>query len=162
GMANHATRVRKHIERQGIDKVESFIDTCLSLENLIDPMSPFIVRRAAPPKDDGDEAGASEIPKLRAKSYMDKYINPPDFVDAQKRRVKEEKEKAKRFPEEPQRDVLLFLIEHAPLEKWERDVLEIVRTEAYYFAPQGQTKTINEGWASYWHSKLMTEKALKP
>ena len=47
GMANHATRVRRHIERLGIEKVESFIDSCLSLENLIDPMSPFIARKAA-------------------------------------------------------------------------------------------------------------------
>ena len=38
-------------------------------------------------------------------------------------------------PSEPERDVLLFLLDHAPLERWERDVLEIVRDEAYYFAP---------------------------
>src|SRR5438046_6436902 len=47
GMANHATRVRRHIERLGIEKVEAFIDSCLCLENLIDPMSPFITRRSA-------------------------------------------------------------------------------------------------------------------
>jgi stage V sporulation protein R len=161
GMANHATRVRKHIERQGIDKVESFIDVCLSLENLIDPMSPFIVRRAAPPREEPNLTEANEVPKLRAKAYMDKYINPPDFVDRQRQRVQKEKDRVKKFPEEPQRDVLLFLIENAPLEKWERDILEIVRAEAYYYAPQGQTKVMNEGWASYWHSKIMTEKALR-
>jgi stage V sporulation protein R len=159
GMANHATRVRKHIERHGIEKIEAFIDTCLSLENLIDPMSPFIVRRAQPKEDDDGEA--REVPKLRAKNYMDRFINPPDFVERQKQRVKNEKEKVKRFPEGPERDVLLFLLEHAPLERWERDVLEIVREEAYYFQPQGMTKVMNEGWASYWHSKIMTEKALR-
>ena len=159
GMANHATRVRKHIERQGIEKIESFIDTCLSLENLIDPMSPFIVRKAAPRPDEEPEDG--DVPKLRAKNYMDKFINPPEFMARQKQRQKTEKEKVKRFPEERQRDVLEFLIDHGPLEKWERDVLEIVRDEAYYFAPQGQTKIMNEGWASFWHSKIMTEKALR-
>ena len=56
--------------------------------------------------------------------------------------------------------MLLFLLEHAPLERWEHDVLSIIRDEAYYFAPQGQTKIMNEGWATYWHSKIMTEKAL--
>lgn len=160
GMANHATRVRKHIERHGIEKIESFIDACLSLENLIDPMSPFIKRRAETPADE-DRAEPPEIPKLRAKNYMDKYINPPEFVEKQKEKLRAEREKAKRFPEEPQRDVLLFLIEHAPLERWERDILEIVRDEAYYFAPQAATKIMNEGWAAYWHSKIMTEKALK-
>ena len=51
GMANHATRVRRHIERLGIEQVEAFIDACLCLENLIDPMSPFIVRKAAPERE---------------------------------------------------------------------------------------------------------------
>ncbi len=51
------------------------------------------------------------------------------------------------FPEQPEKDVLLFLIEHAPLKNWQRDVLTIVRDEAYYFYPQAQTKIMNEGWA---------------
>jgi len=58
--------------------------------------------------------------------------------------------------------VLLFLIEHAPLKPWQRDVLSIVRDEAYYFAPQAMTKITNEGWASYWHSTIMTQKTLQP
>src|SRR5215510_9934390 len=85
GMANHAARIRKHIERLGIEKVESFIDVCLTLDNLIDPHSPYIVRRA-PARDenrDDDKGPAAEVPRLRAKSYMDKFINPPDFMDAQ-------------------------------------------------------------------------------
>src|SRR6185436_5934193 len=161
GMANHAARLRKHVERQGIDKVETFIDVCLSLDNLIDPYSPFIVRRAARPSDiAAEEDSASEVPRFRAKSYMDKFINPPDFLQKQRERMEKEKEKVKKVPEQPERDVLLFLIEHAPLERWERDVLEIVREEAYYFAPQAMTKIMNEGWATYWHSKIMTQKAL--
>ena len=38
--------------------------------------------------------------------------------------------------------------------------MSIIRDEAYYFAPQGMTKIMNEGWASYWHSRLMTEKIM--
>jgi stage V sporulation protein R len=159
GMANHATRVRRHVERQGLDKVEGFIDVCLSLDNLIDPMSPFIVRHA-PPAPPPAEAESVEVPRLRAKPYMENFINPPAFIDEQRRRLAEEKQKPKRFPAEPERDVLLFLLQHAPLEAWERDVLEIIRDEAYYFAPQRQTKILNEGWAAYWHSKLMTQKIL--
>jgi stage V sporulation protein R len=159
GMANHATRIRKHIERQGIEKVEGFIDVCLTLDNLIDPHSPYIVRRA-PARDERKEDETQEVPRLRAKSYMDKFINPPDFMAKQQKKIEAEKEKVKRFPEQPERDVLLFLVEHAPLENWERDVLEIIRDEAYYFAPQAMTKIMNEGWATYWHSKIMTERAL--
>src|SRR5215468_2674600 len=160
GMANHATRLRKHVERLGIDKVEGFVDVCLSLDNLIDPMSPFIARRPVKKAADEDEPEPSEIPKLRAKSYMDKFINPPDHIKKQVEKRQKDAEKPKKFPEHPERDVLLFLTEHAPLDKWERDVLEIVRDEAYYFAPQAQTKIMNEGWATYWHSKIMTEKML--
>ena len=47
---------------------------------------------------------------------------------------------------------MLFMLEHAPLNAWQADVLSIIRDEAYYFAPQAQTKIMNEGWASYWHS----------
>jgi stage V sporulation protein R len=162
-MANYATRVRRHIERLGIEKVEGFIDACLCLENLIDPMSPFIVRKAPERQEKpGDEPEAQkEVPRLRAKDYMEGFINPPAFVDQQRKRLEKERDKPKKFPEHPERDVLLFMLKHAPLESWERDLLEIVRDEAYYFAPQRQTKILNEGWASYWHSKIMTQKALK-
>ena len=70
----------------------------------------------------------------------------------------EEKAKRKKnFPESPERDVLKFLLEYAPLNSWQKRVLGIVRDESYYFAPQGQTKILNEGWATYWHSRMMTE-----
>src|SRR5262249_45424589 len=148
GMANHATRVRKHIERHGIEKVEAFIDVCLTLDNLIDPQSPYIVRRSRPISDYKRDDETREVPRLRAKSYMDKFINPPSFIELQKKKMDTEREKVKKFPEHPERDVLLFLVEHAPLENWERDILEIIREEAYYFAPQGMTKIMNEGWAT--------------
>jgi len=161
GMANHATRIRRHMERLGVEKVESFVDACLSIENLIDPMSPFIVRKAPERAPTSPEPETPEIPRLRSKGYMDKFINPPEYLETQRKKLEREREKPRRNPPEPERDVLAFLLQEAPLEAWERDVLEIVRDEAYYFAPQRQTKIMNEGWASYWHSKIMTERALK-
>jgi stage V sporulation protein R len=62
----------------------------------------------------------------------------------------------------PTYDVLGFLEENAPLEAWQRDVLHVVRAEAYYFAPQRMTKIMNEGWASFWHSRLLTGGILDP
>jgi len=56
----------------------------------------------------------------------------------------------------PTYDVMGFLVEHAPLLDWQRDLVSIVRDEAYYFQPQRMTKIINEGWASFWHSRLLT------
>src|SRR5437879_1585114 len=77
-------------------------------------------------------------------------------MDAQRKIQEEERARTMSFPERPERDVLKFLLEYAPLNAWERRILEIVRDEAYYFAPQGQTKIMNEGWATYWHSTIMT------
>jgi stage V sporulation protein R len=158
GMANHAALIRRHMGRHGVEVVEDFIDVCLSLENLIDPMSPYIRRQRAAEPEQEDES--SEIPRLRAKQYMESYINPPEFMEAQRKKLEAQKKQQKRFPEQPQRDVLQFLIEHAPLETWQRDCIEVIRAEAYYFAPQAMTKIMNEGWATYWHSKILTEKAL--
>src|SRR5256714_13243962 len=67
-MANHASRVRRHMARYGQDVVEDFIDTCLSLENLIDPMSPYIVRHRDKPDDEEEPKPLSG--RIRAKCYL--------------------------------------------------------------------------------------------
>ena len=43
-MANHATRIGRYMDRFGTEVLEFLIDSCLSLENLIDPHSPFMTR----------------------------------------------------------------------------------------------------------------------
>ncbi|MFQ5864185.1 MAG: SpoVR family protein [bacterium] len=164
-MANHAIQIRRYIEKYGEEQVENFIDICLSLENLIDPHSPFIQRSRGNGQfsaDEEDQEQELQPPvKLKSKAYMDSFINPEEFISEQKRIAeKRRKQKKQQFPENPERDVLLFLINHAPLEKWQQEILSTIREEAYYFAPQAQTKIMNEGWATYWHSKIMTEKCL--
>jgi stage V sporulation protein R len=214
-MANHATRVQRYVDRYGTDKVEAFIDCCLSLDNLVDFHWPSIRRReeeraestgpfngaqqpmqesepcecekeedessacsgsgcqSGPCNGKGEKVkGVGYFPddeddeqiqprRLRSKGYMENYINPPEFLEARAEEMKAKRDEKKRFPESPELDVLLFLVEHAPLKNWQRDILSIIREEAYYFVPQGQTKIMNEGWASYWHSRIMTEKVLK-
>ncbi len=156
-MANHASRIRRHVERQGLEKVEGFIDTCLSLENLIDIHAAGVRRRPAPAPE-ADEPAL--VRKLPAKEYMDTFINPPEFLAEQQRRLDAAEQARQRFPESPERDVLLFLLENAPLTNWQHDILDIIREEAYYFAPQRQTKVMNEGWACFSHTHIMTERAL--
>ncbi len=160
-IANHRTRVLRMVDRYGYDRVENFIDTCLALENLVDMHSAAIKRSRPHEPSNGDEQ--VQVHKLGKdiRPYMDRYINPPEFLESQRQRAEEERQKAKGFPEHPERDVLDFLLHFAPLENWERDILSIIREEALYYAPQGQTKIMNEGWASYWHSTIMTRRALK-
>lgn len=59
-------------------------------------------------------------------------------------------------------DLLEFIQEHSPFlrkeeNQWMKSVMSVVRNTALYFSPQIRTKTINEGWASYWHDKLFCE-----
>ena len=165
-MANHATRIRRYMDKHGVSVVEDFIDACLSIENLIDYHYNRAERLYKPieqeiDEDDIDtESPPLRVPKLKSKNYMDKFINPDSFIKQQLDKLLKQKEKSKKFPSEDEKDVLLFLQEYAPLKNWQRDVLSIIREESYYFSPQGQTKIMNEGWASYWHSRIMTEKAL--
>jgi stage V sporulation protein R len=162
-MANHSSRIRRYHDSHGVENVENFIDTCLSLENLIDYYSPYIQRRDNGKKEKEPRSGKGQsVGKLKSKKYMDKYINPPDFLESQKEGIAKKRISDQTFPNIPERDILLFLMEHAPLENWQHDILSIVREEAYYFGPQGMTKIMNEGWATYWHSKIMTQKVLEP
>ena len=174
-MANHAARVSRLIDRQGYETVELFLDACLSIEDLIDPYRAFVHtpgsggetrRPGSTTPDESKGEGASETgsaTRFPSKPYMDSFINPPEVLqqqDEDRRERARQQEESRSFPESPERDVLLFLLQHAPLKPWQRDILSIIREEAYYFAPQAQTKIMNEGWASYWHSTIMTTHAL--
>ncbi|MGC4006961.1 MAG: SpoVR family protein [Pirellulales bacterium] len=134
------------------------------MEDLIDIHSQFIKRRddPAPPVRHDHERNPDDerTGKFASKGYMDQYINPPAAIKAAQERRRTEAERAQNFPPEPVIDVVGFLIEHAPLKAWQADVLSVIRDEAYYFAPQAQTKIMNEGWASYWHSTIMTQQGL--
>jgi stage V sporulation protein R len=151
-MANHGARIRRYAEKLGEDEVEAFMDRCMSIDDLIDIHSVAIRRREPVSRYDftpeQEEDNALKPTRFKSKDYMDAYINPREALKAEEEERRKAKEQAARsFPEQPEKDVLLFLIENAPLKPWQRDVLSIIRDEAYYFAPQGMTKVINEGWA---------------
>src|SRR3569833_673163 len=56
----------------------------------------------------------------------------------------------------PQEILLYFLEKSAPrLASWQRELLRITRHIAQYFYPQGQTKVMNEGTATYVHYRIM-------
>ena len=169
--ANHGNRIRQYMDRYGVDTVENFIDACLSVEDLIDIHAPHIRRtddrpNVARPQLDGPEEEDENQPipgRLKSKDYMDAYVNPRHVLAAAaEAHAAKNAQTERRFPAEPMRDVMLFILQHAPLRSWQADVLSIIRDEAYYFAPQAQTKIMNEGWASYWHSTIMTRHGIAP
>ncbi|MEM7131750.1 MAG: SpoVR family protein [Chloroflexota bacterium] len=161
-MANHGTRMRRYIDQFGIETVEAFLDRCLSLENLFDIHSPTL-RRPPTRLEEDSHKNEENDGRLPSKVYMDPYINPPEALKAANQQDRQNSETnlgERMFPQRPQKDILHFLIEHAPLKPWQQDVLDIVREEAIYFVPQRQTKIMNEGWAVYFHSHIMTRHML--
>jgi stage V sporulation protein R len=141
---NHANRIRSYIEDPsiGLEAVEDLIDSAhaLSLQrsrNLaIKKLRPAELRRrkweAAQPRED-------EFQELHERP---EYI-PPDLD---------------KHPLEPDPNLLDFISKNNPyLAEWQADILQIVDKEAAYFIPQIETKIMNEGWASYWHHKLLNE-----
>ncbi|MBI2417916.1 MAG: SpoVR family protein [Ignavibacteriales bacterium] len=59
-------------------------------------------------------------------------------------------------------DLLQFIMDESKMinsgdNAWMKTVIEIVRETSLYFSPQIRTKTMNEGWASYWHEKLFMQ-----
>ncbi|MBP1154481.1 spore cortex formation protein SpoVR/YcgB (stage V sporulation) [Paenibacillus sp. PvR052] len=142
-MSATAERIRQYEMEYGIDEVEKFIDAVLAIQEHVDPLlvKPYHRQR--------EERDAKLI---TMKEPTERHFGYEDLWDLDKRGKPEgEKlpEKTK-FPPVRQKDVMLFIEEHAPYMKdWQRDIMTMLRDEMLYFWPQLETKIMNEGWASY-------------
>src|SRR5690349_1283873 len=118
-MANHGARIRRYVEKHGEDAVESFLDRCMSIDDLIDIHSTAFKRRPALSRYDFSAEEKDESPhvtRFQSKQYMDDFVNPPAKLRAEEEENRKKQEQSeKRYPEQSEKDVLLFLIEHAPL-----------------------------------------------
>ncbi len=136
-----ADRVRGYIEDPSIgdERVERVLDAAHALAFCVTMGD--AARRAGPRRPDAppDRGGPISDP----------------FADIHPRAPVAEPE-PDRFPKEPVADLLAFIRDHHPkLDEWERDLVDIVDAETRYFVPQIETKIMNEGWASYWHHKIL-------
>jgi len=134
-------------EKHGLDAVESFIDSCHALSNH------GVDRYRRPSR----KSLAQELSDRKDReAYAQRQVN--DLWRTLPRRAEKEgaAPEAKRFPDEPQENLLYFIEKNAPLlEPWQREIVRIVRKVAQYFYPQRQTQVMNEGWATFWHHKLL-------
>ncbi|MCY6960315.1 SpoVR family protein [Clostridium brassicae] len=96
------------------------------------------------------------------KRMLDEYKKKVSNYDILKPYVKEEPPEVDRIPLQPEDDILYFISKYGDLEEWEKNILEIVRSETRYFIPQVETKIMNEGWASYWHYNILKKLNLDP
>ncbi|MCL5256566.1 MAG: SpoVR family protein [Chloroflexi bacterium] len=137
-----AERIRGYEFRHGSLEVERFLDAVLSIQEHIDP-NVFTRRKSAEEH--------KQRPNKRPES-------PYDDLFYEDRKQEPKPEKPQKTPPEPEKDLLLFIMEYSPvLTEWQRDVVSIVRSESLYFLPQMQTKIMNEGWASLWHARILRE-----
>jgi stage V sporulation protein R len=149
----HAERIAKYEFDHGKAEVERFLDSVLSIQEHVDYN--LFIRDDKP--DNNDEKPSSQV----TSEYDDLW-----GFERKAKKAEEEREKRlgkpPKFPEKPEKDILQFLMLHAPhLEPWQRDIIEIVRTEMLYFVPQMQTKIMNEGWACLVSTSLvLTERGL--
>lgn len=149
-MAASSERIRQYEIQYGKEAVENLLDAALAIQEHIDPS---LLR-----------------PKLRWKRESEEPVNiskerisPYDDLWNLDRKEKKEQDSAakpaaRKFPPQPEKDLLLFIMEYSTvLEDWQRDVLTIIRDEMLYFWPQLETKIMNEGWATYWHMRILRE-----
>ncbi len=136
-------------ERHGLGVVEEFLDSCHALQN-------HGVDRYRRPSRKSLAQELSERKDREAHAQL--QVN--DLWRTLPKRAEKagDAPEAKRFPEEPQENLLYFIEKHAPLlEPWQRELVRIVRKVAQYFYPQRQTQVMNEGWATFWHHRLLNQ-----
>jgi stage V sporulation protein R len=98
-----------------------------------------------------------EIRRKDREAYLQQQINDL-WRTLPKTPGKQSKKEHRRFPEEPQENILYFIEKNAPLlEPWQREIVRIVRKVAQYFYPQRQTQVMNEGWATFWHYTILND-----
>jgi len=150
--AAHARQIAMAIEEHGLERVELVLDAALSLEQHIDidqglrrPRYPETIAERGPPAND-------EFAKRFAALGPD-TVRPTHSGPAKKAPI----------PPHPESDLLWFIAQYAPeMEPWERDIFLAVREESFYFYPVFACQIMNEGWASYWHARLLREADFLP
>ena len=141
--------ISKCEERYGIDQVEEIIDSCHALMN-------YGVDRYKRPYP--ISAQEEEQRQAEREEYLQKQVNDLWRTIPKAEQTEEDPKTARRFPSEPQENILYFLEKNSPLlESWQREIIRIVRKIAQYFYPQRQTQVMNEGWACFWHYTLLNE-----
>lgn len=143
-MAATADRISHYEKKYGQKKVEKFLDAVLSIQEHIDP-SLWEPENSCQP--------AKKIKKPA--EYEDLWELDKSLVNSSMDELKKDE---KKLPAEPEKDLLLFIETHSrELTDWQRDILTMMREEMLYFWPQLETKIMNEGWATYWHQRILRE-----
>lgn len=162
-MSATADRIHQYELQYGSEAVEKFIDAILAIQEHVDPtlIKPYQLdkkRYIEMSQKDQLERAASAAQTSSQGAYDDLWNLDTEAVAKEKAIAESEAAEAKRFPPRPEKDIVWFIEEYSPiLEDWQRDIMSMLRDEMLYFWPQIETKIMNEGWASYWHQRIIRE-----
>ncbi|MFD1017654.1 SpoVR family protein [Thalassobacillus hwangdonensis] len=146
-MSATAERVSAYEKKYGKKEVEDFLDAVMAIQEHIDPS--LLRPKLDWTLNDVEEHDEEETSRITPYDDLWKIGEP---------RKEKNRKKKKRFPPQPEKDLLLFIESYSrELEEWQRDILTMMREEMLYFWPQLETKIMNEGWASYWHARILRE-----
>lgn len=151
--SRNASRIQSYEDNQGLDNVEKTLDAALAIEQHIDPYHIHRMDRDDELKQWRDQAAKKARPTRETAGEFDDILPRSGSIEQNLGR-----QALAMLPPAPDQDLLGFIRNHAPyLQDWQRDVVDIVRSESLYFYPQRRTKIMNEGWAAYWHKRIMRE-----
>ncbi|SES90141.1 SpoVR family protein [Paenibacillus sp. NFR01] len=161
-MSATADRIAGYSVTYGTDTVESFIDSVLAIQEHVDPSliqphklgkSGLLEAKLKRQKETPNHAAKPQTAYSELWELDQRHDAAPGPDPAAKRM----------FPPEPEKDLVWFIQQYSTaLEDWQRDIMTMLRDEMLYFWPQMETKIMNEGWASYWHQRIMRELDLTP
>mgnify|MGYP001332545841 CR=1 FL=1 len=151
--AAHAHRIDAAIEVAGQKRVEEVLDCALALEQHIDTQ--YAINRS-----DYEAAPARGAQPDSPSAFQDRFSQLPGEQPAPAKPIRPPEP---RLPPRPEADLLWFIARYAPaMEDWERDIFLAVREESFYFQPVFNCQIMNEGWASYWHARILREADFLP
>src|SRR5690625_390485 len=152
--AAHAQRIDAAVEIAGQRRVEAVLDAALALEQHIDTQHSVNRPDYPPPqKRTPGEDGSRDPFQGRFQDLPGEETAAPAPAPPQEAKI----------PPHPEADLLWFIARYGPaLEDWERDIFLAVREESFYFQPVFNCQIMNEGWASYWHARLLREADFLP
>ena len=135
-------------ERYGIERVEQTLDALHALRDQ------GLDKYKRPSKLDSRKERAEQAKRLFAAQETMRQAEYYSLVPQAAAAAKADAV----FPPNPEENLLYFIEKHAPmLEPWQRELARIVRKIAQYFYPQRQTQVMNEGWACFWHHRLIND-----
>ncbi|MUT64388.1 SpoVR family protein [Paenibacillus sp. NEAU-GSW1] len=161
-MSATADRIHQYEMDHGAEAVEKFIDAVLAIQEHVDPtiIKPYQLDKTRYIELLTQEKNRSSKGQSSS-DYDDLWSLDTEEVEEAAKAAAAAAAAAKRFPPEPEKDLVWFIEEYSPqLEDWQRDIMSMLRDEMLYFWPQIETKIMNEGWASYWHQRIIRELSL--